>query len=471
MRDVAGRGTAMRYLKSGTLLGLIGASLVARATAAQSSGGVATEWAIPNNDEIRQLLATRPDVSGVGIVVGILEPGGRRIVTYGRSGAADARPLDGETVFQIGSVTKVFTGLLLADMVTRGEVALDDPASKLLPNGVRMPQRGRPITLIDLSKHWSALPSMPTNFSLTASPNPYEAYSEQQLYEFLSSYELPREPGVQSYSNLGVALLGRLLARRAGTDYETLLNQRVLQPLGLRSTSITLDEEQARRLAPGHDRFNQPVETWNLVAMPASGSLRSTVNDLLSFLEATMSTESPLHAAMLLQRVPGRSLGWGRSTLGGESVYGHEGGKEGYRSAAVFNPRTKTGVVVLVNSRTTVGPMALARHLLHAGSALPPIAPVVQRSANAALDPALLEAYEGRYRLESGTELRVKRRGNHLLVDTAGDGIQTFFSSGRDEFFSNTEDQVIAFRRVGGRVSGLLLTTGGAPQPGVLLSR
>jgi CubicO group peptidase (beta-lactamase class C family) len=172
---------------------------------------------------------------------------------------------------------------------------------------------------------------MPTNFSLTASPNPYEAYSEQQLYEFLSSYELPREPGVQSYSNVGVALLGRLLARRAGTDYETLLNERVLQPLGLRSTSITLDEEQARRLAPGHDRFNQPVETWNLVAMPASGSLRSTVNDLLSFLEATMSTESPLHAAMLLQRVPGRALGWGRSTLRGESVDGHEGGKEGYR--------------------------------------------------------------------------------------------------------------------------------------------
>ena len=445
------------------------ATLVPPAAVAQNSSGAASEWTIPSDGDIRRLLAARPDLTGVGIVVGILEPTGRRVVTHGRSGAADSRPLDGETVFQIGSITKVFTGLLLADMVVRGEVSLDDPASKYLPDGARMPQRGRPITLIDLSKHWSALPSMPTNFSLSAAPNPYDGYTEEQLYEFLSAYELPREPGTQSYSNLGVALLGRLLARRAGTDYETLLTQRILAPLGLRSTAISLGEEPFRRLAPGHDRFGEPVETWNLHTMPASGSLRSTANDLLTLLAASVSPDSPLEQAMRLQRTPGRALGWGRSTLGGEDVYGHEGGKEGYRSAAIFNPRTGTGVVVLTNSRTAVSPMALARHLLYRGSPLPPLAQAVRRPAVTRLDPVRLSEYEGRYRLESGAELRVMRRGDHLLVDTVGDGIQTVFPSGQDEFFSNTEDQTIMFGRAGGRVSLLTLKTGDIQQRAVRL--
>ena len=134
-------------------------------------------WTVASDTIIRQLVAERIGPNGVGAVVGVLEPAGTRIITYGRSGAADSRPLDGNTVFQIGSLTKVFTGVLLADMVVRGEVGLDDPVARYLPDGVRMPQRGRPITLLDLSKHWSALPSMPTNFALDGQPEPYAAYT------------------------------------------------------------------------------------------------------------------------------------------------------------------------------------------------------------------------------------------------------------------------------------------------------
>jgi len=329
-----------------------------------SKAGEDSAWSIPGNEAIRKLLAERMERNGVGIVVGIIEPEGQRIVVHGKSGAPDGRPLDGDTVFQIGSVTKVFTGLLLADMVQRGEVAIDDPAAKYLPAGVTMPQRGRPITLLDLSKHVSGLPAMPTNFSLLARPDPYRAYSAEQLYRFLSSHELGREPGKQEYSNLGVALLGRLLARHAGMEYEPFLQQRVLGPLGLASTSITLNADQQRRLAPGHDRFLQPVDTWEMLAMPASGSLRSTANDLLKFVAFNLGVrETPLYAAMTYQRTPMRALGWGRSRLGGEEVYGHDGGKEGYRSAVVFNPRRRTGVVVLSNARTDDRPMSLALHL------------------------------------------------------------------------------------------------------------
>ena len=183
-------------------------------------------WTIPGNEEIRRLLIDRLDGRCVGVVVGVLDPAGTRIVTHGRSAASDRRALDGETVFQVGSVTKVFTGLLLADMAVRGLVQLDDPAAKYLPAGVRMPQRGRAITLIDLSKHWSGLPSMP-DFSLQGRPDPYAGYSEDDLYRFLNSYTPAREPGTQEYSNLGVALLGRLLARHSGLEYEALLRQRV----------------------------------------------------------------------------------------------------------------------------------------------------------------------------------------------------------------------------------------------------
>jgi CubicO group peptidase (beta-lactamase class C family) len=327
--------------------------------------------------------------------------------------------------------------------------------------GVRMPQRGRPITLLDLSKHRSALPSMPTNFALDGRPNPYAAYSAERLYEFLSTYELPREPGQQSYSNVGVALLGRLLARHAGQEYEPLLKARVLEPLGLRSTSITLTPDQRARLAPGHDRYRQPVDTWELVAMPASGSLRSTVHDLLRFLAANLDERGALHQAMALMRTPGRALGWGRSTLGGDDVYGHEGGKEGYRSAIVFNPRTATGVVVLTNARADDSPMELARHILFRDAPLRAAAPTPIQPATVALDAAALDAVAGTYRLDDGGDVRIARRGDHLLVNVLGEGILTVFPSARDRFYSNTTDEEISFvRGPDGRVTGLELRTG-----------
>jgi len=418
-------------------------------------------WTIPRDEEIRRLLVQRLQGRTVGVVVGVLEPTGTRIVTHGSSGASDGRPLDGDTVFQIGSVTKVFTGLLLADMAVRGLVQLEDPAEKFLPAGVRMPQRGRAITLIDLSKHWSGLPSMPTNFSLRDRPDPYAAYTEQDLYDFLNTYAPTREPGTQEYSNLGVALLGRLLARQAGVPYETLLRQRVLDPLALRSTAISLSIEMQRRLSPGHDRFLRPVETWNLLEMPASGSLRSTANDLLRFVQFNLSEESPLREAMLLQRAPGRALGWGRSTLGGDAVYQHEGGKEGYRSAVVFNPRTKTGVVLLMNTRADESPMAIARHLLFGGQSLPPVPAVPKQPVRATLDTATLAEYEGRYRLSSGGNVEVARRGDHLLVQVLGEGVATYFASARDLFWGNTDDAELHFGRgATGRVSTLTLRSG-----------
>jgi D-alanyl-D-alanine-carboxypeptidase/D-alanyl-D-alanine-endopeptidase len=197
-----------------------------------------------STDEIREILVKRVDQQkqAVGIVVGVIEPDGRRVVAYGNLAKGDPRMLDGDTIFEIGSVTKVFTSLLLADMVNRKEVTLDDPAAKYLPENARMPERsGKSITLLDLSTHRSGLPPNPSNLKLNLR-NPYAAdYSVDDLYQFLSGYTLPRDPGSEfEYSNVGAGLLGRLLAYRAGTDYESLIGARITRLLGMPDTGITL---------------------------------------------------------------------------------------------------------------------------------------------------------------------------------------------------------------------------------------
>ena len=134
-------------------------------------------------------------------------------------------------------MTKVFTSLLLMDMTRHGEIALTDPVSKYLPASVKVPERNnRKITLADLSTQSSGLPRMPTNFAPKDQMNPYADYSVQQMYDFLSGYQLTRDIGSQyEYSNLGVGLLGHVLSLRAGTSYEALVRSRICDPLVCRT--------------------------------------------------------------------------------------------------------------------------------------------------------------------------------------------------------------------------------------------
>jgi serine-type D-Ala-D-Ala carboxypeptidase/endopeptidase len=206
-------------------------------------------------DEIRDILRDRVERArqSVGIVACAFDSSRARIVTYGGSAATNDRPLDGDTVFEIGSITKVFTSLLLTEMVTRGEVALDDPVAKYLPGNVKMPARnGKQITFLDLATYTSGLPRVPDGISNTAD-NPYAAYTVEQLYGFLSNHTLRFDPGTHyEYSNLGFGLLGHVLALRAGTGYEDLLVSRVCAPLGLADTRISLNASMRERLAQGH---------------------------------------------------------------------------------------------------------------------------------------------------------------------------------------------------------------------------
>jgi D-alanyl-D-alanine-carboxypeptidase/D-alanyl-D-alanine-endopeptidase len=236
--------------------------------AAVSAAAAQSASPVPSNEEIRKILTQRIDDAkqSVGIVVGVIEPSGRRIVSYGATAKGDSRPLNGDTLFEIGSVSKVFTSLLMSDMVQRGEVALTDPVAKYLPAGLKVPERGgRMITLKDLSTHTSGLPRLPNNFNPKDVANPYADYSVEQMYQFLSGYTLPRDIGAQyEYSNLGGGLLGHVLSRRAGMDYETLVRTRITSPLKMSSTSITLSPELTARFATGHNEKLVPVANWDL---------------------------------------------------------------------------------------------------------------------------------------------------------------------------------------------------------------
>jgi serine-type D-Ala-D-Ala carboxypeptidase/endopeptidase len=460
----------MKTIVLGLLVGMI--SLMHTAVAQSSANSP-----VPSDSEIRQILVDRidKDHQSVGIVVGVIEPTGRRVVAYGSLDKGDKRPLDGDTVFEIGSVTKVFTSLLLADMVQRGEVALTDPVAKYLPPGVKMPERGgRQITLQDLATHTSGLPRMPSNFTSKDPANPYADYSVEQLYQFLSSYQLTRDIGAQyEYSNLGGGLLGHILARRAGMDYEALVRTRICEPLGMKSTGIALSADMNARFAVGHDQSLQTVASWDLPTLAGAGALRSTANDMLSFLAASLGyTKSPLApamAAMLTVRRPTGTpgleiaLGWHILTKDDREIIWHNGGTGGFRTFIGYDPKNRVGVVALSNTSTATGVDDIGRHLLDAKF---PLAQPPKEHKQVAVDPKLFDGYVGRYELTPTFTLTVTREGNQLFVQATGQGkAEVFPESERDYFYKVVDAQITFEVDSQGKATGLILHQNGMNQP------
>ena len=307
----------------------------------------------------------------VGIAVGIIRGEERQVLGCGRQSLETDKQPDGNTLFEIGSITKVFTTLLLADMAEDGLVNLDDPVRLYLPKDVVVPTRGgKEITLFHLATHTSSLPRMPTNFLASQFrdwTNPNAHYTTELMYLFLSAHKLSRDIGTKyEYSNFGVALLGHVLARRANMDYEQLVVRRICDPLGMGDTRITLSPQQRLRLAEGHSRRGKPVANWDLNAIAGAGALRSSVNDLLTFLSANLgltktdllSAMETCHAARSEAGRKGSRVGMGWHILeppaNDKRIIWHNGGTGGYCSYIGFIKETRTGVVVLSNSANSV---------------------------------------------------------------------------------------------------------------------
>jgi D-alanyl-D-alanine-carboxypeptidase/D-alanyl-D-alanine-endopeptidase len=311
----------------------------------------------------------------IGLVVGCLAGDERRVVGCGRLRRHGQDPPDGGTVFEIGSITKVFTGLLLADLAERGIVALDDPVASHLPPSVRVPALGdRPLTLGDLASHAGGLRRDPKGTLrrwLGDRHNPYAALSVEELYAGLARTRVRRRPGERvKYSNLGAGLLGNALARAGGQSYEDLVRDRICAPLGMGDTVVTLTGEQAARLATGHTRRGRPVAPFQLPALVGAGGLRSTAADLLRFLEANLDpARTPLASQLERAQQPrfqrrggwGVGLGWmiARPPRAAGPVLWHNGGTSGFRSFVALDRGAGTAVVVLSNTARSVDRLGL----------------------------------------------------------------------------------------------------------------
>lgn len=413
---------------------------------------------VPSDAEIHKILADRvgSETSGIGVVVGVIDQNGRRVVSYGSLAKNDKRHLDGDTVFEIGSISKVFTSLVLMDMVRKGEVALTDPVSKFLPANVKVPERnGRKITLADLSTQSSGLPRMPNNMTPKDPENPYADYTVQQMYDFLSGYQLTRDIGSQyEYSNLAVGLLGHALTLRAGVSYEALVRSRICDPLGMTNTRVTLTPDMKARLAVGHTATLSETKNWDIPTLAGAGALRSSANDMLTFLAANLGyTKTPLAQDMADEVSVRRPAGapdmqiayaWHVQTKDGNSIVWHNGGTGGYRSYMGFDPKARVGIVALTNLSNDAGVDDIGRHLLNASYPLLQVKPPTEH-IETKVDPKIFDRYVGAYQLAPNAVMTISRDGDQLYAQLTGQQKLEIFPESDRNFFLKVVDAQIAF--------------------------
>ncbi|MGO8764033.1 MAG: serine hydrolase domain-containing protein [Limisphaerales bacterium] len=310
-------------------------------------------------DEIGAAYVTqRPKAA---LVIAVYQRGKCRCKGFGKVSEENPNPPEARTVFEIGSITKVFTGIALARFACAGAVTLGDGISRYLPDGAQTPKwEGIEITLKNLATHTSGLPRLPDNFKQTMKDplNPYASYTTKDLYDDLAAVKLARQPGRRSvYSNYGFGLLGHILERKSGKTYEALIQETVGAPLGLRHTTTHLSGEQQKLLAPGHSPNGRIVPNWDGDTLAGCGRLYSNAEDLLKFIEANLiDADSRTAEAMTLARqvhfkaaMRDIGLGWQieKGALGGPVIHWHNGGTGGYVSFIGFNRKNQTGVVVL----------------------------------------------------------------------------------------------------------------------------
>jgi serine-type D-Ala-D-Ala carboxypeptidase/endopeptidase len=359
-------------------------SVIAQPTASQLATAKESSIMLLLNNVKRYL----PDAS---IVVGIITPNGTQVYSYGNLSKANSTKVNGNTIFDIASLTKVFTTTLLADMVKQGLVNLEDPVEKYLPATVRVPAyNGHKITLENLATHTSGLPDFPAGWIRN------HTYTTQQVYNFLSNTPLQSEPGTKAnYSDFGMGLLGQILSARAGVPYAQLVKDRTLSVLGMdstgiamNSTAITLSDALKSRLAKGHIGGKEVNLEFIPEAIQGAGALHSTTNDLLKYLAANMNLihtsindiiqethlirhEYPEAPSLHFDSINNKSLsasyvglGWFIDTNLGTEVIQHSGGIDGYSTFIGFNPTKQEGVVLLCSCETKDMPSPIIESLI-----------------------------------------------------------------------------------------------------------
>lgn len=333
------------------------------------------DYRVPTNNPLKDtvdlLIETkvRPYIqkgNTAGLVIAIIDKGKIRRYSYGTVNKADQQLPDPQTtIFEIGSVTKTFTSLLLAKAVVAGRMKLDDPINRYLPDSIpAIHFQGHSVTLKHLANHTSGFPRLPENiFSGKADPqDPYKHYVPDSLYRFLKNYHPVVMPGTAfSYSNFGAGVLGILLERKQGHSFEQLIISGICMPLKMKHTTISLGASTQLRLAQGYNEKGEATAAWDLASLKGSGAIRSTLNDMIIYTQAQLGSNNSLKKAIALSHQPtfqgkGQSmgLGWRINTTGKNSYLHHSGGTGGFRSFVGFDQGSQFGIVILSNAAEEV---------------------------------------------------------------------------------------------------------------------
>jgi D-alanyl-D-alanine-carboxypeptidase/D-alanyl-D-alanine-endopeptidase len=407
-------------------------------------------------------------VPGTGIAVGIIDHGVRKIYVAGSDG--HGRPVDQHTLFEIGSVTKTFTATTLAEMALSHSVRLNDPIDKYLPDGIRAPTKdGRPITLLNLAEQRSGLPRLPSNIDAADLDDPYSNYTVGDMYAFLKSYQVSRDPGAAyAYSNYGIGLLGQLLANRAGMAYCGLVRKTVLDPLGMNATAFAVPSvPDPTLLAVGHDLGGTEVPTWHFQSILPAGGIVSNLDDMLKYLRCNMG-EGPLARACLFAQQP-RAAGEPRHQIGlvwnvssATGVISHGGDTFGFHAYVAMARDRQSGVVVLSN-----GPAVsdIAANVLAPDY---PIAACPSSVPASKTDPA---SYVGVYCNQSGgvTFTVETATSDALSIALVPQPALLYKRTDADTYYAASVEATFKFSRADEKIVGLRLTQYGRTVPAVRL--
>lgn len=428
----------------------------------------------PSRDSVTRLLRPWVETGTVPAIVGaVIHSDSTIFVSLGWAKNEQSGPATDSTAFMIGSVAKVFTATLLAEMSLRGEVGLDDPVRRHFPDLVLPRRNGREITLRHLATHTSGLPRDPDNYPSRDPADPRAGFNEDSLRSFLSRTQLTRDPGESyEYSNLGMSLLGHVLARRAGKSYEALVTERILVPLRMRDTHIAATPVLEAREAVGHTPDLEPMikeRSLNSVLL-GSGAWWSSIRDMARFARAAINTASSpigpaLDLAMKATRQWGEQtatvsdsigLGWHVVRMNGKQLAWHNGGTAGFMSMFAIDPIADRGVIVLSNSNVSDRVDNIAWHLLDSTI---PFRPPVARPA-IAIDAAIARRYIGEYRFPSGSRSRVYEDKGKLYYEPRGVPRMQLYAESDTKFFLKTGRDVEFVLDASGKVTEVIIRNG-----------
>lgn len=417
------------------------------AAASWSAGATAQQG---NNTEspLAKVLRERVAAEGVGLSLALVDGAEVQFLSAGLSSAVQGQPVDADTLYEYGSITKTFTGLLLADMVLRKELALTDPVEAVLPKGVKLrDSQGAAIQWIDLATHRSGLPRLPANMNPTSTDDPYNGYNLDDLWSFGSSWKPERARDAKwEYSNLGYGLLAEALALRATRSYEALLRERVLGPLGLMDMSLALRGKTIPGLTRGHNGQRQSVANWRFEAMAGAGALVGSAKALARYAQAALGVfDHPLKDAFALATkrhadgpalINPMALGWLIAPLDGRQLVTHDGGTGGFSSSVVIDPMRRRAALVLANAQVVVNDLSI-----HALEPRMPLRNVASERRDMQREGQVLAAEQmaplpGTYAFNPQFKIVIRLQGGKLLAQATGQGEFELFALDARKFFA-----------------------------------